>query len=154
MDSYYADLRKMVGHNILLAPSSAALVKNGKGEVLLVKKKSGEWGFPGGFIEPYESGMDALRREMLEEVGVEIEAIKLYGIYTSSKYNFEYKNGDKVHPMILFFECKLQLDKLRPSSEVVEIGFFNRRNSPKNMKLCCIDKLNDAFAVNESVILR
>ncbi len=47
------------------------------GEVLLAQRPSGKpyagyWEFPGGKVEPEESVFDALRREFVEELGVEI----------------------------------------------------------------------------------
>jgi nucleoside triphosphatase len=36
----------------------------------------GQWGFPGGGIEPNEKMIDALRRELKEELGIEIKEIK------------------------------------------------------------------------------
>ncbi|POA81039.1 hypothetical protein C1882_26240 [Pseudomonas sp. FW305-E2] len=41
------------------------------GRVLLVRKKSGKWNFPGGAIEPGESPVAAARRELQEETSIE-----------------------------------------------------------------------------------
>lgn len=45
-------------------------VIDGAADVLLVKGKSGAWYFPGGKIEEGESDVDALLRELSEELGV------------------------------------------------------------------------------------
>ncbi|MES2831304.1 MAG: NUDIX domain-containing protein [Pseudomonadota bacterium] len=47
------------------------------GDVLLAQRPPGKpyagyWEFPGGKVEPGESVLDALRREMMEELGVEV----------------------------------------------------------------------------------
>jgi len=52
-----------------------ALIEDGEGRVLLVKthKWGHRWGIPGGKIERGEASEDALRREIFEETGLEIE---------------------------------------------------------------------------------
>ena len=41
------------------------------GRILLVRKKSGKWNFPGGVIEPGESPVAAATRELQEETSIE-----------------------------------------------------------------------------------
>lgn len=62
-----------------------ALVKNQAGtKVLIVKRNKdeiaypGKWAFPGGKLERGETIMQALKREVLEEVGLEIEDWKKF----------------------------------------------------------------------------
>lgn len=56
-----------------------ALVVNDKGEILLVKShKWGNWyTVPGGHIELGERSEEAVKREIKEEVGLEVEPIKI-----------------------------------------------------------------------------
>jgi 8-oxo-dGTP pyrophosphatase MutT (NUDIX family) len=51
-----------------------ALLHDGRGKLLMVKthKWGHRWGIPGGKIKRGESSLDALRREILEETGLEI----------------------------------------------------------------------------------
>lgn len=55
-----------------------ALIHDGHGHVLLVRthKWSGKWGIPGGKIRHNESTDAALRREILEETGLEIDGLR------------------------------------------------------------------------------
>ncbi|MFI0401924.1 MAG: NUDIX domain-containing protein [Cyanobium sp.] len=54
-----------------------ALVSNPAGQVLIVRttKWRGTWGVPGGKVEWGETLEDALRREFLEEVGLELSQV-------------------------------------------------------------------------------
>jgi ADP-ribose pyrophosphatase YjhB (NUDIX family) len=58
---------------------------NEKKEVLLlnhVLRPSSGWGIPGGFIDKDEQADDAVRREIREEIGIEISRLQLYTIRT------------------------------------------------------------------------
>jgi len=61
-------------------PSSAALVRNEKGEILLVKRGvepgRGKWALPSGFIEIEETPEEACLRELKEETGLEGKILK------------------------------------------------------------------------------
>jgi len=59
----------------------AALIYDELGRVLVTqrpagKSRAGQWEFPGGKIEAGESGADALRRELREELGVQVTAAR------------------------------------------------------------------------------
>lgn len=60
--------------------SVAALVTNEKDEILLVNSPWRGWEYPGGLIEPGETFQEALRREIREEAGVEVEITGFIGI--------------------------------------------------------------------------
>lgn len=65
--------------------SAAAIIANENEEVLLlnhVLRPFSGWGFPGGFIEKGEQAEDAIRREIREEIGIEISNLRLYTIRT------------------------------------------------------------------------
>ncbi len=63
-----------------------AMVFNDKGEVLLsqrgekAKNERGTWEFPGGSVEFGEKLTDAVKREFMEEYGIEIEILELLSV--------------------------------------------------------------------------
>ena len=60
--------------------TAGAVVTDGRGRVLLLKHvfRSGSgWGVPGGFLEAGEQPEAAIRRELREEAGLEVEDVRL-----------------------------------------------------------------------------
>lgn len=60
--------------------SVAAMVMNDDGRILLVNSPWRGWEYPGGLIEPGETFEEAMRREIREESGVEVEILRFVGI--------------------------------------------------------------------------
>ncbi|HSD55849.1 MAG TPA: NUDIX hydrolase [Candidatus Saccharimonadales bacterium] len=66
----------------ILQVAAKAVIVNDEGKVLIVREsvndpnntQVGLWGLPGGRLEPGEAFLDGLKREALEEVGLNIEA--------------------------------------------------------------------------------
>jgi len=68
--------------------TAGAVVFNQNGEVLLLKHRfrpGSGWGLPGGFIEKAEQPIDALRRELREEIGLEVEDVELFAVRSFAK---------------------------------------------------------------------
>jgi len=64
---------------------AAAIVENGRGEVLIARRKAGKpqaglWEFPGGKLEPGESAEDCLKRELAEEMSLIVEPIAWFAV--------------------------------------------------------------------------
>lgn len=91
--------------------SVAALVTNDRGEILLVNSPWRGWEYPGGLIEPGETFQEALKREVREEAGVEIEITGFVGIC---------KNVGK-DIVNIDFTARYVSGKLRTSEESTEV---------------------------------
>ena len=75
---------------VRLIPAVNAVIFNDRREVLLTKRSEkvrepGKWCLPGGHFDPGEDWRTALRREVAEEIGLEVLEETLSGIYSDPK---------------------------------------------------------------------
>ena len=85
-------------------PTVGALIRDDSGRMLLFKtaKWSGMWGIPGGKIEWGEPSEEALRREVREETGLEIERIQFVMVQDSIASTEFYREA---HFILLNYTC-------------------------------------------------
>jgi ADP-ribose pyrophosphatase YjhB (NUDIX family) len=70
------------------AVTAGAVITDARGRVLLLKHRFRPgigWGMPGGFLKTGEQPEEALRRELREEVGLELDKLKLFTTRTFKK---------------------------------------------------------------------
>lgn len=90
--------------DLKLTASIYAIIIRGA-QVLLIPQHGDGYGLPGGRIELGESHTDALRREVCEETGYEIEVGDLVDIQTS----FFRTNTSKryIHSLLIFYRATI-----------------------------------------------
>ena len=74
------------------------------GQVLLLPT-NGRFAVPGGSIEMGENHIVALKREIKEETGFDVEPVRLMNVYTSLYKSF--KTGKNFHCLQLFYLCRV-----------------------------------------------
>jgi len=68
--------------------TAGAVIFNDNREVLLLKHRfraGSGWGLPGGFMETGEQPIEALRRELREEIGLEVDDVKILAVRSFKK---------------------------------------------------------------------
>ncbi|MGD7043056.1 hypothetical protein [Jeotgalibacillus proteolyticus] len=72
-------------------------------------------------------------REVLEETGLTIRDVSLFGIYSGEKGLAQYENGDKVFSVQLIFHTTHFTGVLQPSDEGRELSFRHKNDIPQEV---------------------
>lgn len=103
------------------------IVINESDEILLVKHNRAGWAFPGGQVENGENLIEALRREILEETGIEAEVGEVFCISSNVAKNKGYNGVEEIPTkVVLDFLCRKLGGQARPSEENSETAWFPR----------------------------
>ncbi|MHC4558769.1 MAG: NUDIX hydrolase [Planctomycetota bacterium] len=126
-DIFFDDVKKLrcakcsftYYHNV--AAAVAAILEYEDKIVLIRRKKEpgrGKLDLPGGFMDPSETAEEALRREIKEELGINLGALKYIGSYPNI---YVYKKV-RYYTCDLFFHCRI--DSIPTSVDKTEIEEF------------------------------
>ncbi len=118
--------------------SAAGIITNGKREVLIlnhVLRPYSGWGLPGGFIDHGESPEHAIRRELKEETGIELDKLKLFRVRIVGK-----------HVEILFTAVAVGEPKVM-SREIIEFGWFELHGLPNDLSRSQADTIEEVLTI-------
>jgi 8-oxo-dGTP diphosphatase len=108
------------------------------GRILLVRQAyaAHRWTTPGGRVEDGESPLMALEREVLEEIGCEVQVAHLIGVYAKP-----YRDD-----LVLSFAATLVGGTPRACSpEIADIGFFQGGDIPADIAFNSMVRVRDAL---------
>ena len=103
-----------------------------RNHTLLIRRGSeplkGEWSIPGGLVELGEELADAVRRELKEETGLDVEPLECILVFDRIL-----REGQRVkyHYVIVDYLCRRKRGRLRPASDVVDARWVRREDLPQ-----------------------
>ena len=105
--------------------AAAVVVKDGR--LLLLEDRWGRWGLPSGFVEKGETPEETLRREVLEELGVECAVVEPDGV------EVDWAGPEGAVFVLMHYTASLATHDFAPNEEVVrlawvaahEVGHYN-----------------------------
>ncbi|MDD4271372.1 MAG: nucleotide exchange factor GrpE [Patescibacteria group bacterium] len=115
-------------------PTVGPVIYNENGEILLVQlpKWGDYWVIPGGHIELGETSEQALKREIMEETGLEIDNIEFIGLQDAIDLKNFYK---KKHFIFLDYCARVSGGKITKSDEMEEYIWIKPGEALKTLKI-------------------
>ena len=106
----------------------AAIFKDGK--ILLVHENNGTWSLPGGWCDVLESVKSNTEKEVREETGLKVEAVKIISVQDRNKHN---KPAYAYGVCKIFVMCEIIGGHFEKNIETTEIKYFSEDGLPENL---------------------
>jgi ADP-ribose pyrophosphatase YjhB (NUDIX family) len=95
------------------------------GRALLVRRGSppleGQWSIPGGMLEVGETILEGVRRELLEETGIEVRVGELIEVF--ERITPDGSGKTQYHFVVLDYLCQAVSGEARAGSDVVDVAW-------------------------------
>ena len=102
-------------------------------QVLIVQRGSqpayGLWSVPGGLVELGESLHEAIRREIREETGLEIEIVDVVAVL--DRVIPDHKGQVEYHYVLIDFLCRCEMGEPLPGSDALACRFVSLADLPR-----------------------
>lgn len=100
------------------------------GEVLLVREAAdGRWSLPGGWADEHDSPRESVEREVREESGYEVRAVKLAAVKDRHLHPYEPPRLERIYKLL--FVCELTGGAAAASLETTAARFFPLHQLPE-----------------------
>ena len=104
--------------------SAAAVIVNAEGKVLLLNhllRPFSGWGLPGGFLTSAEQPEEAIRREIREETGMELNNVTMFQVRTIKRH------------IEILFRADSAGEASVQSREILGLGWFDQDDLPDGL---------------------
>jgi 8-oxo-dGTP pyrophosphatase MutT (NUDIX family) len=129
---YIEELRVHIGHRPIIMVGAGVLITDAQGRLLLGERTDNHtWSIPGGAMEPGEDLEETARREALEEAGLTLGALQLFGVFSGSELFYTYPNGDQVYNVSVMYTCSDYQETRAVLDEHTVFRFFPPETLPR-----------------------
>ncbi len=123
----------------------SGIIRDNENRVLLCRRNDYDlWNLPGGGVESGETPWAGVIREVKEETGLDVEIIRLTGVYSKP-------HKDKI---VLAFECRVIGGEITLNDESREIKYFALSELPKNTSPKQVERIKDALENKTETIMK
>jgi 8-oxo-dGTP diphosphatase len=112
--------------NARFTVTAGAIVFNDAGQILLLKHRfrtGSGWGLPGGFLNSGEQPIEALKRELREEIGMEVEGADVFAA----------RSFRKPRQVEVLFRCRARGVATPQTMEVERAEWFSLDSLPDGL---------------------
>ncbi len=121
--------------------SVAGIVVRDDGRILVIQRRDNQqWEPPGGVLELDETFEEGVRREVLEETGVDVQVDRLTGVYKNMRRNV----------VALVFRCRPLGAGLHSTPEAARVAWLTVDEITRNMTAAYSVRVTDALS-DESI---
>ena len=141
---------------MVIRPGVSAIILTPDGVLLQRRDDNGLWGLPGGAVEPGESVRDAVIREVREETCLEVEPVRLVGVYSAPEHHqiVTYPDGNVIHYVSSAFECRITGGALACGPESLALEWFDPERLPADLLPMSRIRIRDALARQVGAFVR
>jgi 8-oxo-dGTP diphosphatase len=106
-----------------------------RNRVLLIRRGSeplkGQWSLPGGMLELGEELEEAVRRELKEETGLDVEPLAVLTVFDRIMRSGADLRRVRYHYVIVDYACRRRRGRLAPASDVLDARWVRREDLPR-----------------------
>lgn len=146
-----------IGKTAKLTPGCSAMIFDDTRQKILLTRRTdnGRWCLPGGAMDAGESTAETCIREVYEETGLQVEIVRLIGVYSTPHRIVEYADGNRKQMIALSFEARVIGGALGLSDETTDVGYFNLAEiEAMDVMEHHIERIQDALANQAAAFVR